>query len=94
MYDYLDPGEVPDSSAFPSPEYDRESREVSERQAELRAMPVRSIVSLQRNDTVATLSCGHRKALLVWLLVGDQMRCRECYKDGMRAARRMVEGHG
>ncbi len=69
----------------------REQREVSERAAEYKAMPLREIELLENDGKVAVLNCGHRKALLVWLLAGENMRCRDCYEDGMKKARSLIE---
>ena len=69
----------------------KKKQESSERMAEYRAMPLREIESLENDGKVAVLNCGHRKALLVWLLVGENMRCRDCYEDGMKKAQFLIE---
>ena len=88
----MEPDFDPPESYHPSPEYDWDVHGARERLTEFWALPLRSIVSLERNDTIAVLSCGHRKALLTWLIVGEHMRCRECYVVGMLSARQMVDG--
>ena len=52
-------------SEFPS---EQEKRDISERVAAYKAMPLREIEVLEMEGKVAVLNCGHRKALLVWLL--------------------------
>lgn len=72
----------------------REQWDMSQHAAEYRAMPLRSIAVLELDGRVALLNCGHRKALLVWLLVGENVRCRDCYEEGMKKAQYLVEGSG
>ncbi len=78
-------------SEFPSEEDDRESRGISERAAEYRALPLRAVVALANEGEMAVLDCGHWRALHVSLRVGDTVRCRECYTAGLQVAQRMVE---
>ncbi|MES2459794.1 MAG: hypothetical protein V4671_04365 [Armatimonadota bacterium] len=81
-------------SEFPGERQEREEPEAGELAAEYRAMPLRIIEALETERKVALLDCGHRKALLVWLRVGDSVRCRDCYDSQMQKARQMIEGPG
>lgn len=82
-------------SEYPSekePQEVRELREMTEVAAEYRAMPLRTIRSVEHDGRIARLDCGHRKTLLVWLRDGDSVRCRECFNESMARAERMIEG--
>lgn len=76
--------------------------------AKLYAMPLRTITEVytrvpDRPDGIgrtgritkaALLECGHWGELLIWLRVGQTMRCRHCYEGGLREAQRMIERVG
>ena len=81
--------EMPD---FHSEREDREDGELGELVAEYRAMPLREITALSQDGRVASLECGHRKLLRVWLQVGGCVHCRDCYEIGMKKAEHIVEG--
>jgi hypothetical protein len=43
---------------------------------------------------MAILDCGHQSPLWIWLRVGEQIRCPECYQEGLHEAERMIERIG
>jgi hypothetical protein len=79
-------------SELPWEKKEREEWEMHEIAAEYRALPLRAILSIDRDGTAALLDCGHRKPLLVRLREGDSVRCRECYDAQMHRAEKMIEG--
>ena len=72
----------------------QEDNELGELVAEYRAMPLRTVAALSQDGRVASLECGHRKVLRVWLRIGDCAHCRDCYEFGMKKAEQIVEGIG